>query len=121
MNDFANSKVIPPQSFYDYKRPDKSKRHAMGSQQGKPSLISQHNYEFLFQIAQRDRFNKGLTPCQLQEYMQRLNPELSLEQAKNHYHQNFRKPHIAKLKPRTVKAQETSSRRIQYNVAQQFQ
>ena len=44
MNAFAKLKGIPPQSLYDYAHPDKSKIHAMGYQQGNPSLIYQHKY-----------------------------------------------------------------------------
>ena len=121
MNAFAKSKGIPPKPLYNYARPDKSKRHAMGAQQGNPSLISQHSYEFLCRIAQRSgRANEGLTPRQLQDNMQRLNPDLSLKQAKNHYHRTFKKAHIGKLKPREFKAQETSARRSQCTVAEQF-
>ena len=73
MNYFVKLKGIIPQSFYDYTRPDKSKRHAMGAQQGKPSLISQHNSEVFCQISQlADRANEGLTPRQLLVNMQRL-------------------------------------------------
>ena len=32
MNAFDKSKGIPPKSFYDYARPDKSKRNSMGAQ-----------------------------------------------------------------------------------------
>ena len=46
MSSFAKSKGIPPQSFYDYARPDKYKRHAMGSQQECLSGTYQHNSEF---------------------------------------------------------------------------
>ena len=97
MNYFVKLKGIIPQSFYDYTRPDKSKRHAMGAQQGKPSLIPQQNSEFLFLIAHRaDCANEGMTPHQLQDNMRRLNPDLSLEQANNHYHRTFNKAHIRK-------------------------
>ena len=78
----------------------------MGDQQGKPSLISQHNSEFLCQIDQRsDRANKGLTPCQIKNNMHRLNPDLSLNLENNHYHRTFKKSHIGKLKPMELKAQ----------------
>ena len=121
MDAFAKSKGITPQSLYNYARPDKSKIHAMGDQQGNPSLISQHSYEFLCRIAQRSgRANEGLNPRQLQDNMQRLNPDLSLKQAKNHYHRTFKKAHIGKLKPKAVKAQATSHRRSQCNVSQHF-
>ena len=67
MDAFAKSKGITPQSLYNYARPDKSKIHAMGDQQGNPSLISQHNSEFFCQISQRaDHANEGLTLRQLQ-------------------------------------------------------
>ena len=109
INDFAKLKGIPPKSFYNYARPDNSKSHAMVAQQGNPSLISQHNSEFICQIAQRaDSANKGQNPYQHQEKMKRIKPDLSLEQEKNHYHKTFKKAHISKLKPRVVKAQATS-------------
>ena len=52
--------------------------------------------------------------------MQRLNPDLSLEQAKNHYHCTLKNSHIGKLRTREDKAQATSSRCSQCTVAQQF-
>ena len=52
--------------------------------------------------------------------MQKLDPKLSAEQAKNHYYRSFRKHHKGKIKPNAVKAQKTSSRRSQITVAQQF-
>ena len=66
-----------------------------------------------------DRANMGLTPMQLQEKIGQVGPSLSEKQIINHQ-QNFAKKHKNRLKPKSVTAQKTTSRRSQYTVAKQF-
>jgi hypothetical protein len=52
--------------------------------------------------------------------MQKLNPKMSLDQAKNFYQKTWKKKQKGKVKMRTVMAQNTTSRRSQCTVAQQY-
>ena len=100
---------------------DKSKPQKIGATVGNPSLLSEQNSDLLAQVAiWYDRANEGLTPNNIRNNMLRLQPELSFEQPKTHYHKTFLGKHVGRLKQKPVKAQKTSSKRSQCTVAQQF-
>ena len=120
VRDFAVLKGIPKSTLNDYICSDKSKRKKIGVATGRPALLSAHKSELLAQCAVKaDRSNEGMTPAQLEANIQKLNPELTAEQAKNH-RRTFMKKNAGVLKPKAVKAQKTTSRRSQCTVAQQF-
>ena len=120
LNNFAKRTGIPRSTLQKYCNADHSKRPPLGTQCGRPSLLSDLQSELLAQVAvSADRANVGLTPAELQANLQKLNPNISMDQAKNHY-RTFMKNHSDVLKPRAVKAQKTTSRRSQCTVAQQY-
>ena len=120
MRAFAASRDIPFQTFGAYACEDKSKRRKLGTRTGPKSLLSDRQSEVLCQVAIRhDRANEGLTIANLKKKMTQLKPGMSLAQAKNHLCSFFKK-HLGRLKSRAVKAQSTTAKRSQCNVAQQY-
>ena len=120
---FARQKQLKPNTFKKYVHDVPEKRRKLGRHAGRPSLLSESNSQFLLQHTIRaDRANNGLTPAQAQiiDNMSTLQPELSQQQSKNHYHRTFIKKHADRLKQKPVKAQKTTSKRSQCTVAQQF-
>jgi hypothetical protein len=56
-----------------------------------------------------DCANDGLPPQAIIQNIMTLHPELSHQQADNHYHKTFIKKHVGRLKQKPVKAQKTKS------------
>ncbi len=120
VRDFAVLKGIPKSTLGDYICTDKSKRKQVGASVGQPTLLSEHQTKVLVQCALKaDRSNEGMTPAQLEANIQKLNPELTAEQDKNHC-RTFMKKNEGVVNPKAVKAQKTTSCRSQCTVAQQF-
>ena len=93
----------------------------LGVPVGKKPLISDYTSNILCQVAIRaDRANKGLTPAQLEDKMKIVAPHLSAKQIQNHRSRTFSRKHKTTLKKKSVMPQNTSSRRSQCTVAQQY-
>jgi hypothetical protein len=91
---FARQKQLKPDTFKKYVHDVPEKRQNLGCHAGLPSLLSESNSQFLMQhTIQADRANNGLTPAQIIENMTTLQPELSQQHSRNHYHCTFIKKH----------------------------
>ena len=118
---FSKLHGIPNSTFREYVRDDSSLRRPLGIAPGRKPIISDHHSNLLCQVAIRaDRANCGLTTGELEDKMQIIEPDLSLKQIRNYRSRTFKKKSKSILKPKTVIAQNTSSRRSQCTVAQQF-
>ena len=112
---------IPYHTFTKYVHSDDKKRRAPGCAPGRNSNVSSENCEFLIQhTIHADRANDGFTQTQVVQNLQQLEPDLSFNQAKNYIHRTLKKKSECRIKRRHVKAQQTTSKRSQCTVAQQF-
>ena len=120
MNLFDTQKGIPTATLHDCAVSDKKKRKPSGGHVGRPSILSNHQFKVLCQVAiWADRANQGLTPAQLQAKMQTLTPGITMKQAQNHQ-RTFKIRHDGRLKCKAVRAQKTLSKRSQCTVAHQY-
>ena len=82
---FARQKQLKPNTFKKYVHDVPEKRRKLGRHAGRPSLLSESNSQFLMQHTIRaDHANNCLTPAQIIENMNTLQPELSQQQSRNH-------------------------------------
>ena len=120
MKTYAASKGMPYATFHAYARTDKENCNPLGAHVGRRALLNDRQSEVVCQAAIRaGRANMCLTPMQLQEKIGQVEPSLSEKQIINH-RQTFSKKHKKRLKPKSVMAQKTTSRRSQHTLARQF-
>ena len=114
-------KKIPHQTFQKYATADKSKRQKLGGQVGRRSLVTKSNAEFIIQHSIRHyRANTARQVREIVSNLGQLHPELSREQVSNYYHNTLKKLANGRLKRNAQAAQNTTSRRSQCTVAQQY-
>jgi len=100
---------------------EKEKQMPLGPQLGRITLLSVVKSECFCQVAiHTDRGNDGETVSELIAHVRPLKTELSEDQCRNHYYKTFLKNHKGRIKPRAVKAHNTSTQCSQCTVAQQF-
>ena len=104
---FANSRGINPATFQKYAHNDLVKRRVVGSKIGRPSLVTNNNAELVIHHAIRaGSANDGITTNDIIHTLQKIQPELAPQQAKNYVQRTLKKKTKDMIKPRPVKAQE---------------
>ena len=97
--EFARTNQVNPSTFKKYVCNDPAMCHKLGGHAGRPSVVSEENSQFLMEHTIRaDCANDGLPPQAIIQNIMTLHPELSHQQADNHYHKTFIKKHVGQLK-----------------------
>jgi hypothetical protein len=120
--EFSNLFGIPFDTFRKYVHPDPEKRWAVGKSSGWPSLLTKGNQGIISDaLARLDRSNDGLDLSGAIDLVQDISPHLSRTQARQTFSRTIRPNHPNILKPKTMTAQATTTKRSAITVhPQQF-
>ena len=112
---------IPFDTFRKYVHPDPEKRRVLGKAAGRPSLLTKSNQGFIADaLARLDRANDGSDLPGAIDLVQDIDPHLSRTQARQTFSRTIRPNHPNLLKPKTMTAQATTTKRSAITVPQQF-
>ena len=110
--EFARRVAIPMTTMHRYAGPDASRRQALGSSAGHPSLVARDTQQALADVLRRyDRGNDGKNQRQAVDMLQDLVPALSREQARNVFRKTIR-PSYKDVLTNVVKAQASTTKAI---------
>jgi hypothetical protein len=118
--EFARRVAIPMTTMHRYAGPDASRRQALGSSAGHPSLVACDTQQAFADVLRRyDRGNDGKNQRQTVDMLQDLVPALSREQARNVFRKTIR-PSYKDVLTNVVKAQASTTKRSAITVPQQY-
>ena len=118
---FSNIFGIPFDTFRKHVHPDPEKRREVGKSVGRPSLLTKGNQGFIADaLACLDRANDGSDLPGAIDLVQDINPHLSRTQARQTFSRTIRPNQPNLLKPKTMTAQATTTKRSAITVPQQF-
>ena len=121
MECFAGVIGIPYNTFQKYSRSKVDNRRDTGQSVGKISLITKENQGFVADVlARKDRGNDGSNREEAIDLVHDLLPHLNRRQARQSFTRTLLPNHPTVLKPKTVKAQATTTKRSAITVEQQF-
>jgi hypothetical protein len=121
LSNFWNRFGIPFNTFRKYVHPDPEKRREVGKAAGWPSFLTKGNQEFILDaLACLDRANNGSDLPVAIDLVQDIEPQLSRTQARQTFSRTIRPNHTHLLKPKTMTAQATTTKRSTITVPQQF-
>ena len=93
----------------------------IGAQAGKKPLLTKEDQRFVAEVlARKDRSNDGAEMCQVLEYLQEINPSITLKQGRDHYYRTLTPNNSDIIKKKLVSAQGTTTKRNCITVAQQY-
>jgi len=84
---YGNIHGVPSKTLEKYCHKDPEKRRKIGGQIGTKPLLLGDDQNLIAQIALRkDRANDGMSPTEMIETIQTINPSLTCKQARDHFH-----------------------------------
>ena len=93
----------------------------VGAQAGKKPLLSKLDQRFIAEVlARKGRANDGAEMSTVVEYLQEINPNMTLKQGRDHFYRTLDPNNRDLIKKRLVCAQGTTSKHSAVTVAQQF-
>jgi hypothetical protein len=120
LRSFAIAVGISASTLMAYVRKD-NKRSNPGDSAGRPPLLTARNQGFIHNIlARKDRANEGTNYQKAVDLVQELNPKLTQEQAQHHLSWTLMKGDTIIVKAKEVVAQQTTTKRINITVPQQY-
>jgi hypothetical protein len=120
---YANTKGIPYDTIKKYVCPDKTKQRKVGNAAGRQALVPAKQQKFLVQTAIRyDRANNGKSNKEMTDMIQKLQPGMTRKQDNQSFQCTIHPKFVATggIKPKEVKAQATTTKRLAIMVKQQF-
>jgi hypothetical protein len=118
--EFSRRVAIPIATLHKYVNPDQSRRQALGSSAGHPSLVNGETQQVCVDVLRRyDRGNDGKNSRQAQDMLQDMVPALSREQARNVFRRTIH-PSYKDVLTNVVKAQASTTKRSAITVPQQY-
>jgi hypothetical protein len=118
--EFSNLFDIPFNTFRKYVHPDPEKRREVGKSLGRPSLLTKGNQGFISDALARLDRAKDRSDLSGAILVQDISPHLSRSQARQTFSRTIRPNHLNILKPKTMTAQVTTTKRSAITVPQQF-
>jgi hypothetical protein len=118
---YASVAGIPYSTLKKYVCEDESKRRTLGNSVGRKALFSKTDQDYIADVlARKDRANDGAEPTEVYEMLQEIKPALTNVQVRQHFKRTLMPQHPEQIKPRSVAAQGTTTKRNAITVAQQF-
>ena len=122
LNKFAESKRLPPSSFFKKVSAYKAARLLSAKRsRGKPSVVSYDKKVFIVDaIVRADRANNGMTSGSIHEMVGTLCPTLSLKQCKCAFKKIKQQPEFKARLTGVVRAQKSTTKRSGITIEQQY-
>jgi hypothetical protein len=121
LRSFAIAVGISASTLMAYVRND-NKRSNPGDSAGRPPLLTARNQGFIRNVlARKDRANEGANYQDAVDLVQELDPKLTQEQARHHLSRTLMKGDTSIVKAKAVVDQQTTTKRSNITVPQQYQ
>jgi transposase len=120
LRSFAIAVGISASTLMAYVRKD-NKRYNPGDSAGRPPLLTARNQCFIRNVlARKDRANEGENYQEAVDLVQELDTKLTQEQARHHLSRTLLKGDTSIVKAKSVVAQQTTTKRSNITVPQQY-